>query len=87
MACRTSRAKQDLVRVVRTPSGEVQLDPTGRLAGRGAYVCPDEPCLTNAIRRGAIGRALQHAVPDGVRAILASTAAAHQPEGDAHGQE
>jgi len=84
------RAKRDLVRIVRSPSGEVLVDPTGRAAGRGAYVCHDETCLGIALRRGAIGRALEHAVPDDVRAALASTIAdpsSTTHEGEPHGQE
>ena len=90
VACRTVRAKRDLVRIVRSPQGEIALDPTGRLAGRGAYVCHDEACLTTAIRRGAIGRALEHAVPDDVRALLTAVIADQHPdtvEGDVHGQK
>ena len=40
--------KRDLVRVVRTPQGDVQLDLTGKMAGRGAYVCHDPACLQKA---------------------------------------
>lgn len=90
VACRTVRAKRDLVRVVRAPDGAVLVDPTGRLAGRGAYVCHDETCLTNAIKRGAIGRAIERALPDDVRAVLAGVIAEHTIptlEGGPHGQE
>lgn len=37
--CRQKRPKRDLLRVVRTPEGEVVMDPTGRMNGRGGYVC------------------------------------------------
>lgn len=71
MACRTPRPKRELQRIVRTPSGEVVSDPTGRLAGRGAYVCPDTDCLSIAIKKGALTRALEIPLP---AAFLASVA-------------
>ena len=40
--CREKRPKKELMRVVRTPEGEVLLDPTGRLNGRGSYVCASD---------------------------------------------
>lgn len=58
VACRTSRPKRDLVRVVRTTEGEVRLDSTGRMNGRGAYLCPKADCLRSAVKRRALGRAL-----------------------------
>lgn len=52
------QTKRQLVRIVRTPSGRVQVDPTGKGAGRGAYLCPHRPCWEEALRR----RRLQHAL-------------------------
>jgi len=48
---------------VRTPAGSVMLDVTGRANGRGAYVCRDASCIGRAVTRGALGRALEVAVP------------------------
>ena len=59
VACRTMRAKKELVRIVRTPEGEVLADETGRLNGRGAYVCRDIECLKKAIKTRALERALE----------------------------
>jgi predicted RNA-binding protein YlxR (DUF448 family) len=42
--CRSERGKRELVRIVRTPAGAVQVDPTGKVAGRGAYLCKAQPC-------------------------------------------
>ena len=78
----------DLRRIVRTPTGEVRFDPTGRLAGRGAYVCHDADCLSNAITKGALSRALDTQLP---AAFLAETAAGaiptHTTQGGARGKE
>jgi predicted RNA-binding protein YlxR (DUF448 family) len=56
--CRTSRPKREMTRVVRTPAGEVQVDPTGRLAGRGTYICHEPECRDAQRRAEAVTRAL-----------------------------
>jgi len=67
VGCRTVRAKRELIRVVRTPTGEVVLDEgRGKLPGRGAYVCVDRECLRRALRSKALERALKQPVPDEV---------------------
>jgi len=58
VGCRTARPKRELVRLVRQPSGEVVVDPSGKLNGRGAYLCPDETCWILAERRRGLERAL-----------------------------
>jgi predicted RNA-binding protein YlxR (DUF448 family) len=64
------------------------VDPTGRLAGRGAYVCPDTDCLTNAIKKGALGRALETSLPASFLADVATSETKHDMiEGGARGQE
>lgn len=57
--CLQVKPKKELVRVVRTPEGQVILDPTGKRSGRGAYICPDLACLQEAHRRGRLGRSLE----------------------------
>ncbi len=44
VVCRSERGKRELVRIVRTPGGAVQVDPTGKVAGRGAYLCKARSC-------------------------------------------
>jgi predicted RNA-binding protein YlxR (DUF448 family) len=87
VACRTSRLKGDLLRVVRTPSGAVVADPSGRLNGRGAYVCRDLECITNAINRGTLSRALETPVPPQLREELAGAVPDLKIQGGARGQE
>jgi uncharacterized protein len=88
VACRTARAKRELQRIVRTPDGRVVLDPTGRLNGRGAYVCVGAECLTNAIKKGSLTRALETQLPP---TFLASVGQGDDPtlttEGGPRGQE
>ena len=59
IACRTSRAKRQLIRIVRTPEGQVCVDETGKQNGRGAYLCRCQTCWQQAIKRGSINRALR----------------------------
>lgn len=58
VGCRSRQEKRQLIRVVRTPSGEVVIDPTGKLAGRGAYICPKTECFRQAVKSRALERAL-----------------------------
>lgn len=44
------KPKKELIRVVRTPEGNVELDPTGKRNGRGAYLCPDLICFQTAVK-------------------------------------
>lgn len=71
VGCRTVRPKRELVRIVRTPDKQVTVDHTGKLSGRGAYVCPDAKCLELASKGRRLERALQHPVPEDVRLRLA----------------
>ena len=64
VACGEMRAKRDLMRVVRTPSGEIRVDPTGKLSGRGAYVCPEQRCVDRAVGDGRLAHALERAIPE-----------------------
>jgi predicted RNA-binding protein YlxR (DUF448 family) len=75
---------------VRDPSGAVAIDPGGRAAGRGAYVCRTAECIDTAIKKGAFSRALKIPLPADLRETL--VAAVAEPlntttEGGARGQE
>ena len=50
MGCMQTFPKKDLVRIVRTPEGNVEMDLTGKKSGRGAYICKSEACLKKAIK-------------------------------------
>ncbi len=56
-ACREMKPKRELVRVVKTPEGEIKLDFTGKLNGRGAYICNSLECLKKAEKSNALSRA------------------------------
>lgn len=59
IACRRTDAKRGLVRLVRDAEGHVALDPSGKRAGRGAYICRDRACWEQALKRHGLERALR----------------------------
>ena len=70
VGCRTMKDKKSLLRLVKTPEGDILLDTTGKKSGRGAYVCPDSECLKKARKSRALERALETAIPDAVYEAL-----------------
>ena len=66
LGCREMKPKKELIRVVRSPEGEISLDFRGKANGRGAYVCPNADCLKKAIRGRALEKAFSSAIPDEV---------------------
>ncbi|MBQ2810414.1 MAG: YlxR family protein [Clostridia bacterium] len=50
LGCMQSFPKKELIRVVRTPEGEICIDLTGKKSGRGAYICRNEACLKKAVK-------------------------------------
>ena len=71
MGCRERLEKRELIRVVRTPEGTVQLDFSGKLSGRGAYICPKADCLKKAMKSKALDRSLEVEIPEEVYQRLA----------------
>ena len=71
MGCRERKAKKELIRVVRKTDGTVSLDFSGKLNGRGAYLCPDMECLKKAQKAKALERSLEVPIPDEVFERLA----------------
>ena len=66
MGCRERKEKRALIRVVRCTDGQVRLDFSGKLNGRGAYICPDPACLSKAQKAKALERSLETAIPQEV---------------------
>ena len=66
MGCRERKAKKELIRVVRTPEGAVCLDFSGKLNGRGAYICPSADCLKKARKAKSLDRSLEVSIPEEV---------------------
>ena len=86
VGCREMKDKKALLRVVKSPEGDVSLDFGGRKPGRGAYVCRQESCLLRAIKQKQLERQLEVRMTEEVAAALQYELAhlpAPEPEGDA----
>ena len=70
VGCCERRAKGELLRVVRTPEGEIVLDTTGRKNGRGVYLCNSAKCLNKAKKNGRLATHLECEIPEEVFASL-----------------
>lgn len=68
--CGVSKDKRQLIRVVRTPEGEVVFDPTGKGNGRGAYVCRNAECFRKARKTKGLDRSFRRAVPMEIYELL-----------------
>lgn len=71
LGCREMKNKKEMLRVIRTPEGDVCLDATGRKNGRGAYICPSMECLKAAMKNKGIERSLNVSIPKEVYDLLA----------------
>ena len=77
LGCGKSAPKKDLLRVVRSPEGEVSLDFTGKKSGRGAYICPLAACLKKAVKSKRLSSNLSCEIPDEVLVQLAQEIEGH----------
>lgn len=64
IGCREMKMKTELVRVIKTPDDQVCLDKTGKMNGRGAYICHNKECFEKAVKSKGIERSLKIAIPD-----------------------
>ncbi len=62
VACQEMIVKKQLVRVVRTPEGAVLIDRSGKMNGRGAYLCGDPECVRIAKKQRSLERSLKHSI-------------------------
>ncbi len=63
IGCGEMKEKRELIRIVRSPEGEISLDRVGRKPGRGAYLCPSLDCLRAARKAHRLERTFSCAVP------------------------
>lgn len=70
VGCGSAAAKRELIRFVRTPTGAVELDPTGKRPARGAYLCRTPECWEQAIKKGRLERALRTKLSSDDREVL-----------------
>ena len=64
--CREMKSKRDMIRVIKTAENEICIDATGRMNGRGAYICPTMECLKQAMKSRGLERSLKTSIPDTV---------------------
>jgi predicted RNA-binding protein YlxR (DUF448 family) len=64
--CKAQKPKRELIRVVKSPEGEISVDKTGKKPGRGAYLCNDKACLKKAQKIKALERNFECGIPDEV---------------------
>ena len=70
LGCREMKPKRELVRIIRTPEGEIKLDTTGKASGRGAYICRNTECLKQSIKTRALSRAFDTVIGDEIFEVL-----------------
>jgi predicted RNA-binding protein YlxR (DUF448 family) len=59
VSCRQVKAKRELIRLVRVADGRIEVDTSGKKAGRGAYLCPAPECWEDGLKRGRLEHALR----------------------------
>ncbi|WP_027363805.1 RNase P modulator RnpM [Desulfotruncus alcoholivorax] len=70
LGCQEMKPKRELIRVVRTPEETIEIDPTGKRSGRGAYVCPNNECLDKAIKGKRLEKALKQPISKEIKESL-----------------
>ena len=70
LGCREMKLKSELVRVVRSPEGEMSVDEVGKKPGRGAYVCRNPECYKRVVKSKALSRAFRTAIPEDITNAL-----------------
>jgi predicted RNA-binding protein YlxR (DUF448 family) len=71
VGCKEMKPKKELIRIVRTPENTIEIDRTGKRAGRGAYLCPSTECLQKAIKGKRLEKCLEQQIPPEVLEMLA----------------
>ena len=64
MGCNEKKDKKDLIRIVKNKQNEINIDKTGKLEGRGAYICDSITCLDKAIKTKRIEKVFEQKIPD-----------------------
>lgn len=80
VSCHTSKPKKELVRIVRGTDGEISLDTTGRLNGRGAYICSSIECMEAVCKGKRLGKIFEAEISSEKYAELASLFASYIKE-------
>lgn len=71
LGCREMKPKSELIRIVRSPEGEVLFDVVGKRNGRGGYLCRDESCYNRAVKSKAFSRAFKTQISQDIYSAIA----------------
>ena len=80
VGCREMKPKKELIRVVRSPEGEISIDLKGKKSGRGAYVCYDASCLKRALKQKQLDRALEVTITEDIAQTLTQSIGAGEQQ-------
>ena len=64
VVCRTKKDKNELIRIVKNQTNEINIDESGKKPGKGAYICDSIECLEKGIKTKALSRALELEIPN-----------------------
>jgi uncharacterized protein len=70
VGCQQMKPKKELIRVVRTPEANIEIDTTSKKSGRGAYICPNLDCLKKAIKGKRLDKALEQKIDEEIISTL-----------------
>lgn len=73
IGCNTQKTKKELIRIVKNAQGEIKVDKTGKLPGRGAYICNNSECLEKAVRSKRLEKSFEMKIEDVVYEQLKNT--------------
>ena len=63
IGCQCKKPKKEMIRIIRTPEGKIEIDKTGKKSGRGAYLCVNVKCLDIALRKNSLNKSLKQDIP------------------------
>ena len=63
IGCQCKKPKKEMIRIIRTPEGKIEIDKTGKKSGRGAYLCGNVKCLDTALRKNSLNKSLKQDIP------------------------
>lgn len=74
IGCNTTKNKNELIRIVKSKTGEIQIDKTGKMDGRGAYICDNIECLEKAIKTRRLEKSfnekIENEIYDKLRGVI-----------------
>ncbi len=73
IGCNEMKDKKQLIRVVKSPNGDMNIDPSGKMAGRGAYVCKNQKCFEAAFKSKRLEKAFKTKIADEIYESLRNT--------------